>query len=625
MADKSLVLVAEDNETLRKMLCMVLARAGYFVYEATDGAQAVALARKNRPDMIVLDIRMPNMDGLTALRTIRQTKWLSNVPVLMLSALSQREDVVSAVRAGASDYMVKSAFNIKDFLARIARFVSECKTEQKEPQDSASEASPPDQPQKQPASEPAAAAPTDDRWPRAAVLQDANNLPELARHSPPITRVNVNDHLVRIAEVKALPFVMPRVLALTASQFSSADQLVEVIEKDAALTGKVLAMANSSIYRRSRDQVLNLSAAVKNIGFNSVRQAALGLGMIELFQPLNNCQPDVDRLKFWQHSLATASIANQLAARAGMDCEQAFVVGLLHSIGQLIQDDFFHKDLSGLLKLCASRRALPADIERRWMGLDHTQLARAAMNHWQLPGELCDPVSDHLLPLTALRNKPEPRRRWAGLLATASQLAGCLGLGDPAVLRLNHVPNDMLDDFGVDVRLVEELRDFLPGQIRELQMIVLMYMPSMRTASCEIPVSGRPLAYYRPRATHFDFVELYLQLRHSSFQAFTDLDAFAAHVRTRPDDLAVVNLLPSPAAERMLGELDRWAEQDATSRSANGLVLIRPDQAPQLTGPFGQAWAGLLAPMSVRQLNAWLGLDAAGGSARKPRENSAAR
>ncbi|MGH3115589.1 MAG: response regulator, partial [Gaiellales bacterium] len=110
------ILIAEDETIIRLDLRQVLERAGFEVCaEARDGEEAVALARSERPDLAVLDVRMPSLDGIEAARRILAER---PIPIVMLTAYGQEELVSRAVEAGVFGYLVKP-FRESDLLPAI--------------------------------------------------------------------------------------------------------------------------------------------------------------------------------------------------------------------------------------------------------------------------------------------------------------------------------------------------------------------------------------------------------------------------------------------------------------------------------------------------------------------------
>jgi DNA-binding response OmpR family regulator len=109
------VLVVDDDADVRALVRELLARAGYAVSEAPDGREALRLLYDERPDLIVLDVAMPLLDGWATLERIRE---LSSVPVVMLSAMGAELEKVRALRSGADDYITKP-FGRQELLARV--------------------------------------------------------------------------------------------------------------------------------------------------------------------------------------------------------------------------------------------------------------------------------------------------------------------------------------------------------------------------------------------------------------------------------------------------------------------------------------------------------------------------
>jgi two-component system, cell cycle response regulator len=116
--DAPVVLVAEDSRTLRSILRGQLREHGYRVVEAHDGAEAVTVCRQERPDVVLLDVEMPRMDGHLVLASIKRDPALVDVPVVFVTARVTTEDVVQGLDLGAHDYLRKP-FEPSELLARV--------------------------------------------------------------------------------------------------------------------------------------------------------------------------------------------------------------------------------------------------------------------------------------------------------------------------------------------------------------------------------------------------------------------------------------------------------------------------------------------------------------------------
>ena len=113
--DQPLILIVDDDADLRQLLDWQLGSAGFRVIGAADGAEGLEQFERHKPDLIILDIMMPLMDGWEVLRELRLR---SDVPVLMLTALTHESDQVTGLDQGADDYVVKP-FTLRQLLARV--------------------------------------------------------------------------------------------------------------------------------------------------------------------------------------------------------------------------------------------------------------------------------------------------------------------------------------------------------------------------------------------------------------------------------------------------------------------------------------------------------------------------
>lgn len=109
------VLVVEDEPALVDTLEYSLARQGYAVRVATDGLKALELARKDRPDLVVLDVMLPSLDGFEVCRILRQEM---SVPIIMLTARTDEVDKIVGLEVGADDYLTKP-FSMRELMARV--------------------------------------------------------------------------------------------------------------------------------------------------------------------------------------------------------------------------------------------------------------------------------------------------------------------------------------------------------------------------------------------------------------------------------------------------------------------------------------------------------------------------
>ena len=109
------VLVVDDERSILELLAYNLRRNGYQVIEARDGRQALQLARTERPDLVILDLMLPRLDGLDVCRELRRE---STVPIIMLTARDEEVDRIVGLELGADDYVTKP-FSVRELIARV--------------------------------------------------------------------------------------------------------------------------------------------------------------------------------------------------------------------------------------------------------------------------------------------------------------------------------------------------------------------------------------------------------------------------------------------------------------------------------------------------------------------------
>ena len=119
-----LVLVAEDSLVVRAVLGRQLEAYGYRVVQAVDGEDALLKAAEHRPDVILLDVEMPKLDGLAACRALRANPRQETVPIIMLTARSGEEQVLMGFAEGATDYLTKP-FAVAQFRARVRAWLTQ--------------------------------------------------------------------------------------------------------------------------------------------------------------------------------------------------------------------------------------------------------------------------------------------------------------------------------------------------------------------------------------------------------------------------------------------------------------------------------------------------------------------
>jgi two-component system cell cycle response regulator DivK len=123
----SVILIVEDNEKNMKLVRDILRHKGHETLEAVNGEDGVRLAHERRPDLVLMDIQLPDIDGITALQRIREDKGLDAVPVLAVSASVMPDEQQKIVTSGFDAYVTKP-INLKQFVETVQRFLEHGRT-----------------------------------------------------------------------------------------------------------------------------------------------------------------------------------------------------------------------------------------------------------------------------------------------------------------------------------------------------------------------------------------------------------------------------------------------------------------------------------------------------------------
>lgn len=120
----STIMVVDDEYMARDLLRLMLERAGYHVLEAVDGVDALTKVKETLPDLMILDVMMPNMDGFTVCRELRKQSQTAALPIIMLSAKTHASAIRDGMEAGANRYLPKP-ISSKDLIKNIKEVLSE--------------------------------------------------------------------------------------------------------------------------------------------------------------------------------------------------------------------------------------------------------------------------------------------------------------------------------------------------------------------------------------------------------------------------------------------------------------------------------------------------------------------
>ena len=116
---QKIILIIEDDKFLRELITQKLIKEGYGVSEAVDGEEGMKKVKEEKPDLVLLDLILPGIDGFEVLSRMREESALTSIPVIILSNLGQKEDVEKGLKLGAVDYLIKAHFTPGEIIDKI--------------------------------------------------------------------------------------------------------------------------------------------------------------------------------------------------------------------------------------------------------------------------------------------------------------------------------------------------------------------------------------------------------------------------------------------------------------------------------------------------------------------------
>ena len=378
------ILVVDDMSIFRDPIAASLRLAGFETLCASNGQEALQVVKNHRPAVVLLDISMPVMDGISCLRAVRADPEIAKTPVILFTALSDRKYVMEAGRLGVHDYLLKSSFSLKDLLARVIKYTGV-------PPKTATNAAPtPPAPQQRTSPPlPTASAPANPAPPevpaatRPSAASASATLPQLMTREQCISRAE------RALAAKTLSGAVAEVISLAASPRGSVSDLAPLIARDPLLSARVLQAANSAAYS-SRAVVSTIPDAVRQIGLATVRSIAAALGIFDVMPP--SAADGFNPIRCWQHSFAVAMLCERLVPKEGGDAGLAYLVGLCHDLGEILFHTHFGKEYGQVIEAQRQTGRRMDEVERAMLGMARGELVQTIIQCFGLPDAIKDPI-----------------------------------------------------------------------------------------------------------------------------------------------------------------------------------------------------------------------------------------
>ena len=113
------ILIVEDDKILRELISRKLQKEDYNISAAIDGEEGFKKVKEEKPDIVLLDLILPGIDGFEVLERIKQDPEINKIPVVILSNLGQKEEIEKGLKLGATDYLIKAHFTLSEIVAKV--------------------------------------------------------------------------------------------------------------------------------------------------------------------------------------------------------------------------------------------------------------------------------------------------------------------------------------------------------------------------------------------------------------------------------------------------------------------------------------------------------------------------
>ncbi|MCH8271270.1 MAG: HDOD domain-containing protein, partial [Planctomycetes bacterium] len=429
------ILIAEDMALVRESIAAALRHAGHDVLCASNGVEALGILRGQVPDLLLLDINMPEMSGIDLLKKIRASESLPNPPTVFLTEAAERDLVLEARSLGVHHYLLKSEFSLDDLFVHIKAALSG-----DEPETPSSTDTSPVIQRRAPANiTPQASKSTTTE---SKIVTDAEPQPRTRHRAKPsvdasealkslkplMTRSQLKERLESCDALKAFSPSVSEVLKLSRSATATIEQFAAAIKRDQAISLVILKLANSAAYTRGKPAD-SIDKAVMRIGTKAIGQVVLNISVIESLST-DTERSELDVRQFWEHAISCGIIAAKIASALGeKEPDRAFTMGLIHDVGRLIYSELLGSVYSEV-KQVAGDLGLPLEqVESRLLLLNHADGVDQVLQAWRFPRDLIDPVVSHHLSFAGIQKIAPQRRREAAILALANRLSHALLIG----------------------------------------------------------------------------------------------------------------------------------------------------------------------------------------------------
>ena len=289
--------------------------------------------------------------------------------------------------------------------------------------------------------------------------QRIGQVPTLEGDGVPYIINGMRDLLARGENLPTLPTVVFQLHQVLDNERAGTGEVAAIIERDPALTARLLRAANSAAFSRSGDRIGSVSSAVNRLGINQVRAICIVLAVVKAF---HSREGGLDHQAFWIHSAAVGMTARHLWERFGKDpaiaADDLYVAGLLHDVGLLVLEQHFTKEYDEVRQAMSREPSRLWQVEEEHLGMDHGAVGGLLLGRWSLPEYIAEAVTNHHHP-----HQAEDQLREVCRIVQAAEVL-CMetgaGLGEEGLPDCS--ASDVLTELGADERGIETLLGEIP-------------------------------------------------------------------------------------------------------------------------------------------------------------------
>jgi HD-like signal output (HDOD) protein len=265
--------------------------------------------------------------------------------------------------------------------------------------------------------------------------------------------------LAKGENLPTLPTVVFQLHNVLDNEHAGARDVASVIERDPALTARLLRAANSAGFARGPDRIGSVSAAVARLGVNQVRAICIVLAVVKAFHSRTG---GLNHQNFWIHCAAVGMTARRVWERFGHDpmicADDLYVAGLLHDAGLLVVEQHFRVEYAEVRQVLDQGGGRLWQVEEEHLGMDHGAVGGLLLGRWSLPQYICEAVTNHHHP----HHADEQFQAVCRIVQAAEVLCAEAGAGLAEEGQADCSSADVLGELGASESEIEDLRAEIP-------------------------------------------------------------------------------------------------------------------------------------------------------------------